>query len=145
MPKARIFHHFKDCEEFFPDGGMWQIVTGPAAKVHAQCASDLMADPGAFQAAMEAVLTRWPNSCEQALSSDGNNQRAWLGHAGCWLGVGSPEECTRAGWHMLDDAEQYGANAAADRVIGQWRALNQRGPIRVAVVQPEFEWGDEVA
>jgi hypothetical protein len=142
MPKARVFHHYKDCEEFHPDGGMWVIVTGPSAKLHAQHASDLMADPAAFQAAMEHALAAWPKSCEMAFTGDGNNQRAWLGHAGCFLGVGSPEECTRVGWHMLDDAEQYGANAAADRVIAKWRAVHQ--PARVNR-QEAFEWGDEVA
>jgi hypothetical protein len=122
MANLRIYHHYADCEEFHPDGGMWRIVAGPEAKRHALDAQALMAEPDRFQAAMERVLVEWPQSCEMAFSADGNNQRAWLGHAGCWLGVGSPEECTRAGWHMLDDAEQYGANAAADRVIAQWRA-----------------------
>jgi len=50
------------------------------------------------------------------------NQRAWIGHAGCFLATGSPEETTRLGWHELDDGEQYGANAAADAVIAEWVA-----------------------
>ena len=124
--QIRVYHHYADCEEFYPDGGMWRVANGPEAKRFALAAERLMADPDRFQAAMERVLIEWPKSCEAALSAESNNQRAWLGHAGCFLAVGSPEECTRAGWHLLDEAEQYAANAAADRVIAQWRGSRRQ-------------------
>jgi hypothetical protein len=129
MPNGkRVYHHYSQCEEFRPHGGMWRVVNGPQAQKHADDACDLMANPDRFTEAMRRVLVEWPRSCEMAFTADGNNQRAWLGHAGCFLGVGSPEACTRAGWHMLDDAEQYAANAAADRVISEWRAANWSMP-----------------
>lgn len=118
----RVYYSYDQCEEFFPDGGMWVSVTGPAAVAHSEAAAELMVDVPAFEAAMMRALTEWPKSCETNLTTGSRNKRAWLGHAGCWLGVGSPEECTRLGWHSLDDGEQYAANAAADRVLDAWRS-----------------------
>ena len=88
-------------------------------------AAVLMANPDAFCAAMRRALSEWPRSVSVALTTPGLNKRAWLGHAGCYLATGSPEETTRLGWHQLDDPEQYVANAAADRVISEWRQANQ--------------------
>lgn len=118
----RVFHSYLECEEFFPDGGMWRLVSAEEGRRYADAAETLMANPSEFEAAMMRALTEWPRSCEMALTGDAVNQRAWLGHAGCFLGVGSPEAATRAGWHQLDDAEQRVANGAASRVILKWRA-----------------------
>lgn len=112
-------------EEFFPNGGMWQIPSAHKREYFIHAAADLMANPVAFHAAMRQALTKWPNSCENAFTTPGLNHRAWIGHAGCFLATGSPEETTRLGWHELDDGEQYGANAAADDVIAEWRRLQR--------------------
>lgn len=125
---GRVHHHWRDLEEYQPNGGMW--VTPPSADRdrYVQASADLMADPEAFAQAMRRVLAEWPNSVAAALTTPGMNQRAWLGHAGCFLATGSPEETTRLGWHQLDDGEQYAANDAADRVIAEWRATNRPDP-----------------
>lgn len=114
-------HPWWQLEEFKPDGGMWSIPGTLMRDQHAREAADLMANPTKFADAMRRALKEWPNSVESAFATPGLNLRAWLGHAGCWLGVGSPEETTRIGWHQLDDGEQYAANAAADTVIAEHR------------------------
>jgi hypothetical protein len=83
-----------------------------------------MSNPAAFADSMRVALKRWPRSVAVALTTPGLNQRAWLGHAGCFLATGSPEEATRLGWHELDDAEQWAANDAADCVIAEWHKAN---------------------
>lgn len=119
---GRTFHPWHELEEYLPDGGMWQIPSPASADSHVLAAADLMAIPPKFAAAMRRVLAEWPKSTATALSTPGLNKRAWLGHAGCYLEVGSPEETTRLAWHRLDDGEQFGANDAADTVIAEWRS-----------------------
>lgn len=129
-PPKRIHYGWTQLEEFLPNGGMWSI---PAASERVRlidASQTLMADPDGFTDGMRRALTEWPRSVAVAMTTPGLNLRAWLGHAGCYLATGSPEETTRLGWHGLDDGEQYGANAAADRVISEW--VNPAAP----VVQP---------
>lgn len=118
---SRIHYPWHELEEYHPDGGMWSIPAAGDRGRFIVATSDLMANPAAFADAMRRALVEWPKSVAQALTTPGLNRRAWLGHAGCYLATGSPEETTRIGWHQLDDAEQYGANDAADRVITEWR------------------------
>lgn len=114
----RVYFHYRDLEEFH--AGMWRIVRGERRKRNAMNAAALMRDSAAFSAAMMRALTEWPNSCAHNLTADGVNKLAWLGHAGCCLGVESPEENTRIGWHMLNQAEQDEANRVAQVVLDQW-------------------------
>ena len=107
-------------EENFPDGGMWSIPPVLDRDRFIAASATLMADPGRFADSMRVAVKKWPNSCKAALSTPGLNKRAWLGHAGCYLATGSPEETTRLGWHTLDDKKQFAANAAADLVIREW-------------------------
>jgi hypothetical protein len=79
-----------------------------------------MARPKVFADAMRRVLKEWPKSVAVALQTPGLNRRAWIGHAGCFLATGSPEETTRLGWHELNDEQQIAANKAADLVIDEW-------------------------
>lgn len=124
LAPARVHYPWTDLEEYRPDGGMWQIPSLPERPTFIEASQALMADPGAFTEAMQRALVEWPRSCSVAFTTPGLNQRAWIGHAGCFLATGSPEETTRLGWHGLDDGEQYGANAAADTVIAEWVAAN---------------------
>lgn len=118
---TRVHHPYTALEEYHPQGGMWAIPAASLRAKHIADASALMANPQAFIAAMRLALQQWPNSVANALTNPALNHRAWLGYAGCYMGTGSPEETTRLGWHELDDAEQYAANAAADSVIAEWR------------------------
>jgi len=119
---SRPRYAWHELEEYHPNGGMWFT---PFASERARligAAAELMRDPEAFFAAMINATTAWPRSTEQALTTPGLNQRAWLGHAGCYLATGSPEETTRLGWHDLNDDEQRAANQAADDAIAAWHA-----------------------
>lgn len=116
----RIYHNHDDREECEP-AAMWRVVSQRERDAFAATAADLMAFPQSFEAAMVAALDEWPRSCEHNLSASSMNQRAWLGHAGCFLATGSPEDATRQGWRTLTAAQQFEANAAADRAIAEWR------------------------
>lgn len=118
----QVFYHYTKLEEFALGGGMWKIVASAEARSkYSIAARNLMADPIAFELAMIRAMSEWPNSCEAALTSQATNHQAWFGHAGCFLGTGSPEDCTRLGWHMLDNEQQRLANLAADNVIATWK------------------------
>ena len=118
----RVFYPYTECEEFLNNGGMWKVITGPVLRDKmAEAAARLMRDTGKFRAAMIRATKEWPKSCETNLTAEGNNQRAWMGHAGCFLATGSSEECTRLGWHRLNPAQQRAANLVADQAISAWR------------------------
>lgn len=116
--RERIYHHYGDLEEYH--NGMWRIVRGDDRKGFILAAADLMRDAPRFKACMMRSLEEWPNSCEHNLTAENVNRIAWLGHAGCCIGVNSPEEATRAGWHTLTKAEQDEANRVAAEVLEVW-------------------------
>lgn len=118
MKVDRIFHHYENLEEYH--AGMWRIVRGQHRKEFADAAADLMRTPDEFKEAMRKATEDWPNSCEMNLTAESVNRLAWLGHAGCCLSVGSPEDCTRMGWHQLNRQEQDDANNAANEVLIKW-------------------------
>jgi hypothetical protein len=114
----RIYHHYEQLEEY--KRGMWRIVRGEERRKYAEKAADLMRNPQAFKEAMRQAVAEWPISCEHNLSAVDTNRLAWLGHAGCCLAVGSSEENTRIGWHMLNPLEQSEANRVAQEVVAEW-------------------------
>ncbi len=116
----RYHHPWYELEEHLPDGGMWRIPFPADRDRHVNRSAALMSNPGRFRDAMLRALTDWPKSCEVAMITPGLNRRAWIGHAGCYLATGSPEETTRLGWHQLDEGEQWAANDAADQAIAEW-------------------------
>ena len=122
MTNPRKYHHYSRLEEW--RDGMWRIERGDQRRANAERAADLMRRPRDFEAAMRRAFVEWPTSCEHNLTAENANRIAWLGHAGCCLGVGSPEENTRIGWHMLNRSEQDEANAAAARVLSDWQRQN---------------------
>lgn len=99
---------------------MWRIMRGERRKEFIRLSAFLMRDCAAFYAAMSRALTEWPRSCEHNLTSLDSNRIAWLGHAGNCIAHQSPEEATRAAWHLLNPREQDAANAAAARVLAIW-------------------------
>jgi hypothetical protein len=124
-PPGSHRYPWHELEEYLPRGGMWATPSPGQRPTFIYESSRLMADPPRFYRSMLRALDQWPRSVAQALTTPGLNQRAWLGHAGCFLETGSPEETTRLGWHELDEAEQYGANLAADDAIAEWRRRNR--------------------
>lgn len=122
----RVYRHYLEREEC-QKAGMWRNVSQRERDAYALVTADLMAIPTAFEAAMLRALEEWPNSCETNLTATSMNQRAWLGHAGCFLATGSPEDATRLGWHRLDAGQQWHANNAADLVIREWHRRQHLG------------------
>lgn len=118
----RRYFHYEELEEF--KFGMWRIVKGEQRYKNSRAAADLMRSVSSFKEAMYRAIRDWPNSCMHNLTAESVNRIAWLGHAGCCLGVGSPEENTRIGWHMLNAMEQDAANAAAMEVLNYWESVN---------------------
>ena len=116
----KVYFHFNDLEEFH--GGMWRGVHASQRSEFPEKAAALMRDTDGFTAAMRMAVLNWPNSCAQNLSNSSINHLAWLGHAGCCIATASPEDCTRAGWSLLNQDEQDAANAAAQTVVNEWRA-----------------------
>lgn len=113
-----MFFHYEELEEYA--AGMWKRPTGAVRKTYVEEAADLMRCPDEFKEAMAQALEIWPKSCAHNLTSLDSNRIAWLGHAGCCIATGSPEECTRVGWHTLDSAEQDEANRVAAEVLAHW-------------------------
>jgi glutaminase len=128
----RKYFHYSELEEW--RDGMWRIVGGEKKRNNMNAAADLMRDSDAFEAAMMRALEEWPNSCAHNLSAEDTNRLAWLGHAGCLLAAGSPEENTRCGWHTLTLAEQDAANAAAQKVLDMWVAANSEAPALLKIM-----------
>lgn len=118
----RIFHPYHLWEE--TAAGMWRIVTGDARKPYLAAAAALMRNPEAFKAAMMRAVNEWRFSCEANLSARSVNRQAWLGHAGCCIATGSPEDITRQAWWTLNQSEQDEANRVADECILAWEKLH---------------------
>lgn len=114
----QVFFHYSDLEEH--TAGMWRMVAVEEREGYTEAAANLMRHPAAFTAAMMKALDGWPNSMLAAMTTPSLNRRAFMGHSGCCIGVGSPEELTRLGWHRLNQDEQDAANAAADTIIEAW-------------------------
>lgn len=117
----QIFHHFEKLEEH--RAGMWRITTPTERDGLVDAAADLMRNRDAFRDAMFQAVREWPMSMEAAMTTPSLNQRAFMGHAGCCIAVGSPEDLTRLAWHSLRPDQQDEANAAADEAIALWREL----------------------
>lgn len=113
----RVFHPFDKWE----DAGMWRRTAGEERQRLHDTVAAFMADTQAFGAAMIRVVDEWRFSAEANLTTKSINQQAWVGHAACFLAVGSPEDVTRQAWHTLTQEQQDAANAVADIAIAHWR------------------------
>lgn len=124
---SRIYHHFEKWEEI--KEGMWRVVRGRNRKEYLTHAIALMKHPVEFKQAMLRASELWRHSCDAHLTG-GFNRQAWIGHAGCCVATGSPEDVTREAWHYLTQAEQDRANADADEVLKLWDNGVKRMPKR---------------
>jgi len=119
----RVYFHYSELEEYH--AGMWRIVRGEQRKQYVGLSAELMRDIRKFRSAMRRAIMEWPNSCASAFSSDSTNHLAFLGHAGCCIACGSPEEATRVAWHTLTMREQALANKAAADIVKEWHRLSR--------------------
>ncbi len=121
----RQYFHYSELEE--NEAGLWKIVRGEERSRNIVDAAELMRDAGTFEEMMQKAVDEWPKSVLHNLTAESVNRIAWLGHAGCCIALGSPEENTRCAWHTLTNDEQDAANAAAKRVLDRWEACQHMG------------------
>ena len=123
---VQIYHHYSKWEDW--KAGMWNTVYGIEAGKYLDRAIQFTGDAKLYGSWMMRVIEQWPISCEVNLTNDSINQRAWVGHAACCLGIGCPESITRQAWHHLSDIQQMEANAQADIAIRTW--MERKGIIK---------------
>jgi hypothetical protein len=70
---------------------------------------------------MFRVIEEWPVSCENALTDQYINKKAWVGHAAAALAMKCPEHITRKAWRYLTDEQKFLANKQAERAIRAWQ------------------------
>ena len=114
----QIFHPYHLLEDI--KLGMWRKVSGEERIKLQVLAANLMKSPSEFKAVMLQALDQLPFACESNFTAPSVNKQAWIGHAGCCIATGSPEEVTRSAWWTLNQTQQDAANLAADEVIQEW-------------------------
>jgi hypothetical protein len=120
----QVFHHYMKWEEHH--AGMWQSVSKEKADELLPKAIEFTGDHELYGSFMLKILKEWPISCEQNLTDNSINRRAWIGHAACCLAIGCPEHITRQAWHYLTQTQQDKANAQADYAISLWEKSQER-------------------
>jgi len=112
----RVYHHFLDWEEV--NHNMWGTVSN--RKLYLKRAIEFTGNHKLYGRFMIRVVNEWKNSCENALTDESINKKAWIGHAACALALGCPEDITRQAWGFLTDEQRVLANRKADEAIKLW-------------------------
>lgn len=91
---------------------------------------------------MERVAREWHYSCENHLTDQNINRRAWIGHAACAMALKCPEDITRKAWGYLTDEQRVLADRKADEAIAVWEELyiKDKGLREDLDGQMLFEW-----
>jgi hypothetical protein len=92
--------------------------------------AEFLKDTPAFAAALERVLTEWPNSCEHYLSNANMNRIAWLGQASACIAMGLPAQF-RSGFNLLSEEEQRTANETALVALNKWLEAHGDPPLKL--------------
>jgi hypothetical protein len=116
MKIKRVYHPCEKWEEL--DHNMWGKVEDRAAMFLK--AVEFTSNHKLYGAYMMRVIREWPISCENALTDQNLNQKAWVGHAACALALRCPEDITRRAWGYLTDEQRFLANREAARAIACW-------------------------
>ena len=112
----RVYHDVAEWEEV--SHNMWGDVKN--RKWSLEAAINFTGDAKLYGSYMLRVIREWPVSCENALTDNLLNKKAWVGHAAVALALGIPEDITRDAWGHLDDEQQLLANKEASRAIQTW-------------------------
>lgn len=118
----RIFHTWDEWECY--PAGFYDEKPRDANMSDDDCTrvyAELLRDIPRFKAAMQGVLSDWPNSCEHYLSNERMNRIAWLGQSALCYEHGIPRRF-RSGYSLLTDAEKLAANMAALEYLNIWLA-----------------------
>lgn len=112
----RVYHPFWKWEEV--DHGMWS--TCKNKKEMLEKAVEFTGNHALYGSFMQRVIKEWPISCENALTDESTNKKAWIGHAACAMAINCPEDITRKAWGYLTDEQRLLANKEADKAIKSW-------------------------
>lgn len=115
----RVYRKISEWEEV--EHNMW----GKAKNKNAMLkkAIEFTSNHIAYGEYMMRVAKEWPASCENALTDNMINKKAWIGHAACALALGCPEDITRKAWGYLSYEQQLLANNQAEAAIQSWEKL----------------------
>ena len=116
MDLPRVWHPYQEWEEVHH--GMWSEVSDRPA--YLKWAIEFTGNHKIYGHYMTRVADEWEVSCENALTDQNLNRKAWIGHAACALAGGCPEDIVREAWGKLTDEQRTLANRQADRAIRRW-------------------------
>jgi ParB-like chromosome segregation protein Spo0J len=121
---GRIFHTYEgwECHK----AGFYQgSKEGWTKKQCEEAYRDFLSDLPRFEAALEAVVTTWKNSCEHYLTNSAMNRIAWLGQAAACYAMGIPSTF-RGGFYLMTEDQQNAANEMALKYLNKWLVANGR-------------------
>lgn len=122
MKKHRIWHPYTSWECW--QNGMWATPHAQDRKKLILKAVKFTGDAKLYGSFMRRVIKEWPKSCEQHLSGDTGNKKAWIGHAATCLAIQCTEDVTRAAWGYLSQQQQDEANHQAQLAIEEWESFH---------------------
>jgi len=123
LPFKRVWHPYEKWEEIHFN--MWGTVVD--RKDFLRRAIEFTGNHTLYGSYMMRVVKGWPISCENALTDNTLNKRAWIGHAACSLYMRCPEDITRKAWAFLTNEQQLLANKEARRAIQEWADHYRKG------------------
>lgn len=113
----RKFHHYEKWEDY--KNGMYEELK-EGRKERVKLSVDCLGNKEKCFYSMRMVIENWTLACEQNLTNENSNRRAWLGQAACNIAYGVKEDETRESWGILEQEQRYLANKIADIVIIEW-------------------------
>ena len=93
----RIYHPYNLWEEI--NHNMWGDVENKQSML--MRAIKFTGDHKNYGRFMRKVIKQWKYSCENALTDEFINRKAWLGHAACEVRMNCPEDITHQAWKYL--------------------------------------------
>jgi len=140
MKFKRVWHPYTEWEE--TKFNMWGNVADK--KEWIDKAIEFTSDHSEYGKYMKRVVREWPISCENALTDENLNKKAWIGHAACALAMRCPEYIVRKAWGYLTNEQQLLANREATHAIAEWSIdySKSQGLCNEMGEQMLFDWGD---
>jgi len=100
---------------------MWKRATKEDKETILPLAIEFTGNHIEYGKAMEQVINKWRYTCENHLTDNGINQKAFIGHAACCLKFGWCEEIVRMAWGYLTEQQRILANQQAEYFILVWK------------------------
>jgi hypothetical protein len=100
--------------------------------------TDLLANRGEFEAALERVISEWKFSCEHYLTNESMNRIAWLGQSALCISRGVPA-VFRGGFVDLSPEQQNQANLTALKYLNKWREKRGLEPLTLETSKSRTE------